>query len=134
MSQPCHILVEGNPALIYASRNGSPAKILPVLTRFLEKFWQEREASGESSDTPECLLAQIVVRFGFEMCEDDFSNLRVGTSYYPDVEYLYSINTVANHTVEVWVPDRCYQDNPHLGLSGCRQETIERHIQRSALI
>ncbi|NJL20741.1 MAG: histidine kinase [Leptolyngbyaceae cyanobacterium SM1_3_5] len=124
MSQPCHILVEGNPALIYASRNGSPAKILPVLTRFLEKFWQEREASGESSDTPECLVAQIVVRFGFEMCEDDFSNLRVGTSYHADVEYLYWLGTVSNRTVQVWTPDRAYRENPSLGLAGCRQQAV----------
>ncbi len=120
---PCHILVEGNLAFLYTSRNGAPAKILPVLTRFLDKFWQEREASGESSDTPECLLAQIVVRFGFEMCEDDYSNLRVGTRYNPTAQYLYWIGTESDRSVQVWVPEAAYQQNPNSGLNGCRQIT-----------
>jgi hypothetical protein len=115
---PCHIVVEGNPAIVYASRNGSPAKILPVLNQFLEKFWQEREASGEYCDTPECLVAQIVVRFGFEMCEDDYSNLRVGIHYKPNAEYLYQIS---DRQVQVWVPEAAYRQNPNLGLQACRQ-------------
>lgn len=116
---PCHILVEGNPAIVYASRNGAPNKVLPTLTRFLEKFWQERDASGENYDTPECLVAQIIVRFGFEICEDDYSNLRVGVKYSPDVEYLYWIG--ADRTVQVWSPDAAYRSNPALGLQGCRK-------------
>lgn len=119
MAVPCHILVEGNPAIIYASRNGSPHKVLPVLNRFLGTFWQERDASGESCDTPECLTAQIIVRFGFEMCEDDYSNLRVGMEYYPNVEYLYWIS--ADRKVQVWVPEAAYRENPKLGLKGCRE-------------
>jgi hypothetical protein len=115
----CHIIVEGNPAIVYASRNGSPQKVLPVLTRFLDTFWQERDASGEVSNTPECLVAQIVVRFGFEICEDDYSHLRVGVGYQPDVEYLYSIS--ADRRLQVWVPETDYRQNPALGLVGCRE-------------
>lgn len=115
---PCHIIVEGNPAIIYASRNGSPDKVLPTLSRFLSTFWQERDISGEVADTPECLVAQIVVRFGFELCEDDYSNLRVGLHYYPDVKYLYLIQ--ANRQVQVWVPEASYHTNPSLGLQSCR--------------
>ncbi|MBE9179687.1 histidine kinase [Oculatella sp. LEGE 06141] len=115
---PCHIIVEGNPAIIYASRNGTPAKVLPTLNRFLDKFWQERDTSGESIDTPECLVAQIVVRFGFELCEDDYSNLRVGLNYRPEVKYLYRIS--ADRTVQVWTPESAYQTNPSLGLTACR--------------
>lgn len=134
MSQPCHILVEGNPAFVYASRNGAPDKILPILIRFLEKFWQERETSGESSDTPECLLAQIVVRFGFESCEDDFSNLRVGTNYHSNVEYLYWIGTQSDRTVQTWMPDSAYRADPSVGLAGCRPAAIEQHsLQRSTM-
>ncbi|NJN57668.1 MAG: histidine kinase [Leptolyngbyaceae cyanobacterium SL_5_9] len=116
---PCHIVVEDNPAIIYASRNGSPVKVLPILNRFLEKFWQERDISGEDSDTPECLVAQIVVRFGFELCEDDFSNLRVGLSFKPDVEYIYQV--LLNQTVQVWTPTDAYQRDANLGLSACRE-------------
>lgn len=116
---PCHIIVEGNPAIIYASRNGSPDKVLPTLSRFLSTFWQERDISGEVADTPECLVAQIVVRFGFELCEDDYSNLRVGLHYYPDVKYLYLIQ--GNRQVQVWVPEASYHNNPSLGLQGCRE-------------
>lgn len=119
MPTPCHILVEGNPAIIYASRAGSPAKILPVLSPFLQKFWQERETLGEYADTPECLVAQIVVRFGFEICEDDFSNLRVGVKFHPAAEYLYQI--LSPQDIRVWVPDAAYHQDPQLGLAGCRR-------------
>ncbi|UBF28069.1 histidine kinase [Kovacikia minuta CCNUW1] len=118
MAYPCHIIVAGNPAIIYASRGGTPDKILPVLEKFLEKFWQERDVSGEFSDTPECLVAQITVRFGFEICEDDFSNLRVGIRYSPDAEYLYLISD--ERKIRVWVPENAYRKNPELGLEGCR--------------
>lgn len=118
MNTPCHILVEGNPAIVYASRNGSPAKVLPILERFLEKFWQERDISGEYQDTPECLVAQIIVRFGFEICEDDYSNLRVGLHYRPEVEYLYQIAT--SREVKIWVPTLGYREQPDLGLSSCQ--------------
>jgi hypothetical protein len=117
MAHPYHIIVENNPAILYASRGGTPDKILPVLERFLEKFWQERDLSGETGDTPECLLAQITVRFGFEICEDDFSNLRVGVKYKPDVEYLYAISL--DRKVNVWLADEAYRKNPDLGLAGC---------------
>jgi hypothetical protein len=115
----CHIVVENNPAIVYASRNGSPDKVMPILSRFLETFWQERDTSGEVNDTPECLVAQIVVRFGFEICEDDYSNLRVGTQYYPDVAYLYWIGS--DRQVRVWVPEAEYRNNPSLGLKACRE-------------
>jgi hypothetical protein len=121
---PCHILVEGNPAIIYASRNGSPTKVLPTLTRFLDKFWQERDLSGEEADTPECLVAQIIVRFGFEICEDDFSNLRVGVNYYrPEAAYLYEVR--GDRQVRVWVPEVAYRENPGLGLAACREWVAE---------
>lgn len=123
MATPCHIVVESNPAIVYASRNGTPNKIMPVLKRFLEKFWQERETCGEYDDTPECLVAQIVVRFGYEICEDDFSNLRVGVNYDPKVEYIYSIGL--DRTVNVWTPDAEYRSNPSLGIKGCRQLAVE---------
>jgi hypothetical protein len=117
---PCHIIVEGNPAVIYVSRNGSPSRTLPILRPFLSKFWQERDMAGEFADTPECLVAQIIVRFGFEVCEDDYSNLRVGVHYYrSDVAYLYRVG--ANRKVQVWVPELAYRENPSLGLVGCRE-------------
>lgn len=119
MVTPCHIIVEGNPAIIYASRGGTPAKILPRLQPFLEKFWQERDTSGEYCDTPECLVAQLVVRFGFEICEDDFSNLKVGVAYHSDVEYCYFIS--ANRQVSIWLPTSDYRRDPNLGLQGCQQ-------------
>jgi hypothetical protein len=119
MPTPCHILVEGNPAIVYASRAGSPEKILPVLKPFLQKFWQERETLGAYADTPECLVAQIVVRFGFEICEDDFSNLRVGVKFHPDAEYLYQI--LSPQDVRVWVPEATYHQDPQMGLAGCRR-------------
>lgn len=119
MSTACHILVEGNPAIVYSSRNGQPAKVLPVLEPFLDKFWQEREISGESIDTPGCLVAQIVVRFGFESAEDDFSNLRVGPLFDAGVDYLYQV--AADRTVTVWAPTEAYRTNPSLGLEACRQ-------------
>jgi hypothetical protein len=124
MTTPCHIIVEGNPAIIYASRNGTPAKVSRILNPFLETFWQEREASGEYIDTPECLIAQIIVRFGFESCEDDFSNLRVGVNYNPKVDYLYLIT--AKQATEIWVPGAEYRQNPSLGLQGCHQ--LEKQI------
>ncbi|WP_026098798.1 hypothetical protein [Kamptonema formosum] len=119
MATPCHIIVEGNPAIIYASRNGSPDKVRRILKPFLEKFLQERETAGEYCDTAECLVAQIIVRFGFEICEDDFSNLRVGLNYDPTVAYLYSV--ASNGTISVWVPEEEYRNNPSLGLKGCRR-------------
>ncbi|MBW4472983.1 MAG: histidine kinase [Stenomitos rutilans HA7619-LM2] len=119
MSHPCHIVVVGNPAIIYASRNGTPDRMLPILKRFLDKFWQERDLAGETSNTPECLVAQIVVRFGFEICEDDFSNLRVGVRYDPNVEYLYAISL--ERDINVWVPEDSYRQEPELGLTGCRR-------------
>lgn len=118
MSHPCHIVVADNPAIIYASRNGTPDRLLPILQRFLDKFWQERDLAGETNDTPECLVAQIIVRFGFEICEDDFSNLRVGVRYDPNVEYLYWISP--ERDVSVWVPEGSYRQEPMLGLKGCR--------------
>lgn len=122
MPTPCHILVEGNPVIVYASRNGSPQKIMHILEPFLEKFWQERETCGEYCETPDCLVAQIVVRFGYEICEDDYSNLRVGIVYDPNVEYIYSIGL--DRTVTVWVPEAEYKNNPNLGLKACRQLTV----------
>ncbi|MBD2179598.1 histidine kinase [Aerosakkonema funiforme] len=119
MPTSCHIVVEGNPVIVYASRNGTPNKVLLILEPFLEKFWQERETCGEYCDTPECLVAQIVVRFGYEICEDDFSNLRVGVNYDPNVEYIYSIGL--DRSLNVWVPEADYRSNPTLGLKGCRQ-------------
>lgn len=119
-SNSCHIIVEGNLAIIYASRNGSPNRMLPILIPFLDKFWQERETSGEVADTPECLVAQIIVRFGFEICEDDYSNLRVGVNYYrPDAAYLYQVG--ADRKVKIWVPDSLYRQNSSLGLVGCSE-------------
>jgi len=123
MTTACHIIVENNPAIVYVSRKGDPAKVLPRLNRFLEIFSQERETAGEYCDTPECLLAQVVVRFGFEICEDDFSNLRVGIHYHRDVEYLYSISN--DYTVTVWQPKAEYRQNPSLGLEACRQVASE---------
>jgi len=117
MLHSCHIIVENNPAIIYLSRGGSPDKLFPVLERFLEKFWQERDTSGEYSDTPECLVAQITVRFGFEICEDDFSNLRVGVRYTPQVDYLYLIG--GDRQISVWVPTQRYLKDPQLGIQGC---------------
>lgn len=118
MATPCHFLVEGNPVVIYASRNGSPSRVLRTLQPFLETFSQERETAGEFADTPECLIAQITVRFGFEICEDDFSNLKVGLKYSPDVDYLYYIDR--NFQVTVWQPTSAYRENPELGLEGCQ--------------
>lgn len=119
MAISCHILAEGSPIIIYATRNGSPQKVLRTLNRFLETFAQERETSGEFADTPECLIAQVIVRFGFEICEDDFSNLRAGLKYYPDVAYLYYIDPTFQ--VTVWQPQTAYRQKPELGLSGCQQ-------------
>jgi hypothetical protein len=88
------------------------------LRPFLETFSQERETAGEFADTPECLIAQITVRFGFEICEDDFSNLKVGLKYSPDVDYLYYVDR--NFQVTVWQPTSAYRENPALGLEGCQ--------------
>lgn len=116
---PCHLVVEGNPAIAFTSRNGHPDKVLPILTRFLSTFWQERDASGENQYTPECLLAQLVVRFGFEMCEDDFSNLRVGVHYSPDAQYLYWISS--DRQLKVFTPQAAYKSCPELGLKACQE-------------
>jgi hypothetical protein len=121
MPHPFHIIVEGNPAIIYASRGGTPEKVLPVLNRFLDKFWKERDTFGEYADTPECLVAQITVRFGFEICEDDFSNLRVGVKFNPTAVYLYWVGL--NRELQVWVPEEDYRTNPELGLQGCQRWT-----------
>jgi len=118
MATPCHIIVEGNPAIVYASRGGTPSKVLPILERFLDKFWQERDLSREQSDTPECLLAQIVVRFGYEICEDDFSNLKVGVNYDPTAEYLYLV--CSDRSVIVWATGEDYHKNPTLGFQACQ--------------
>lgn len=120
---PFHILVEGNPALIYASRNGSPEKVLRILNPFLEKFWQERALSEESDDTPEFLVAQLVVRFGFEFSEDDYSNLKVGIAFDPRADYLYVIH--ANQTVQIYKATDVYKSDPSMGLNGC--EAIESY-------
>jgi hypothetical protein len=117
MLNPYHLIVESNPAMIYASRGGTPEKVLPILNPFLEKFWRERETFGEYIDTPECLVAQLTVRFGFETAEDDFSNIRVGVQYNPTVEYLYWIGL--NRELKVWIPQAAYRQNPNLGLNGC---------------
>jgi hypothetical protein len=118
MATPCHILVEGNPVVIYASRNGTPEKVIDRLKRFLKTFAEERETAGEFTDTPECLAAQVIVRFGFEICEDDFSNLKVGLKFYPDVDYLYLIDQ--QFQISVWLPQEVYRANPNLGLKGCQ--------------
>ncbi|PSB26585.1 histidine kinase [Stenomitos frigidus] len=119
MPHPCHIVVANNPAIIYASRNGTPDRVLPILKPFLDTFWQERDLAGEDSETPACLVAQIIVRFGFELCEDDFSNLRVGVSYNPKAEYLYWISP--QRDVSVWVTESRYRKEPTMGLEGCRR-------------
>ncbi|HAX79944.1 MAG TPA: histidine kinase [Cyanobacteria bacterium UBA11372] len=124
MPTPCHILVEGNPVIVYASRNGSPNKILPILKPFLEKFWQEREIHGEYDYTADCLVAQIVVRFGYEICEDDFSNLRVGVNYDPSVEYIYAI-APQDRQINIWVPQDKYRHYPSVGLQGCDRTGTE---------
>lgn len=116
---PCHIVVEHNPAVIYASRNGAPTKVLPILNQFLDRFWQERDISGEDANTPECLVAQIIVRFGFEICEDDYSNLRVGLNYCADADYLYWVRS--DRTVQVWVPKSAYREDPSVRLGGCHK-------------
>ena len=118
MATSCHILIESNPVVIYASRNGHPEKMIRLLQPFLEKFADERETAGQFSDTPECLAAQVIVRLGFEICEDDFSNLKVGLRYYPDVEYLYAIDQ--QFTLTIWQPTEAYYNDPHLGLNGCQ--------------
>lgn len=119
MTTPCHILVEGNPVVIYASRNGNPDRVLRVLGPFLKTFVEERETAGEFTDTPECLAAQVVVRFGFEICEDDFSNLKVSNRFYADVQYLYWIDSTFN--ISIWQPQAAYRANPAIGLKGCER-------------
>lgn len=123
MGIPCHILVEGHPALIYASRNGGPDKVLRILKPFLNKFWDERDTSGETRDTPECLLAQLVVRFGYEICEDDFSNLKIEMKFNPHVDYLYWV--AMDRTVGIWMPDAEYRQDANRGLDGCHQVSSE---------
>jgi hypothetical protein len=127
MPTPCHIIVEGNPVIIYASRNGSPDKVLPKLKTFLEKFWQERDTFGENLDTPGCLAAQILIRFGYEICEDDFSNLRIGLNYDPQVEYIYLVSLDHQGTVTVWKPETAYHQQPSLGLKGCQRVLEENN-------
>lgn len=127
MPTPCHILVEGNPVIIYASRNGTPEKVLRTLGHFLETFSEERQTAGEFTDTPECLVAQIIVRFGFEICEDDFSNLKVGLQFYPDVAYLYYINQ--HFQISIWQPQTTYRNDPTLGMKGCQPVTLATEIQ-----
>lgn len=117
MPTACHILVENNPVVIYASRNGNPDRVLRLLRPFLETFADERETAGEFKDTPECLVAQVIVRFGFEICEDDFSNLKVGITYDGNVDYLYLINQAFQITA--WKPTPAYRDDPSLGLQAC---------------
>lgn len=117
MNAPCHILVEGNPLVIFASRNGNPQKVLSILKPFLSKFWQERETSGEFSDTSDCLAAQIIVRFGYEICEDDFSNLRASLKYHPEVSYIYHVRL--DQSIDVWVPTDAYRQTPEMGLAAC---------------
>lgn len=119
MTTPCHILIEGNPVVIYASRNGNPERVLRVLGRFLKTFVEERETAGEFTDTPECLAAQVVVRFGFEICEDDFSNLKISNRFYADVQYLYLIDQAFN--ISVWQPGAAYRADPSIGLRGCER-------------
>lgn len=118
MPHPYHLIVEGNPAMIYATRGGTPEKILPVLKPFLNKFWKERETFGEYIETPECLVAQLTVRFGFETAEDDFSNIRVGVQFNPDAKYLYCIKE--NKEIQVWIPEETYVSDATIGLAGCR--------------
>jgi hypothetical protein len=122
MPTACHILIEKNPIVIYASRNGTPEKVLRLLRPFLETFADERKTAGEFTDTPECLAAQVIVRFGFEICEDDFSNLKVGLRYYPDVDYLYSIS--GTFEITAWKPTQAYKAEPSLGLDACEALTI----------
>lgn len=120
---PFHILVAGTPILIYASRNGTPEKVLRILRPFLDKFWQERDLSSEQAETPGVLVAQLVVRFGFEFSEDDFSNLRVSTDFDARAEYLYRIE--GDRTIEIYTPQDAYRRAPSLGLAGC--QVIQSH-------
>jgi hypothetical protein len=117
MPHSYHIIVEDNPAIIYGSRGGAPHKLLPVLEKFLDTFWKERDTFGEYIDTPECLVAQITIRFGYATCEDDFSNIRVGVRYNPAASYLYRVGL--DRTVQVWVAGESYHTSPELGLAGC---------------
>ena len=122
MAVSCHFIVEGNPVVVYASRHGTPKKVVPKLQRFLNTFTQERQTMGETVHTPECLVAQIIVRFGFELCEDDFSNLRVGLSYDPKIDYLYQVTDTFD--IKVLEPLQDYRNNPDLGLNGCKEIDI----------
>lgn len=70
----------------------------------------------------------MVVRFGFEFCEDDFSNLKVGVDYHPDVDYLYTI--AADRRVRIWVPEAAYRQNPALGIAGCREVVADASPSR----
>jgi hypothetical protein len=122
MPTACHILVEDNPVVIYASRNGNPEKVLRILRPFLKTFADERETAGEFRDTPECLVAQVIVRFGFEICEDDFSNLKVGLTYYRNVDYCYVIKP--NFEITAWKPTQAYRTDPSLGIRGCEPVSL----------
>jgi hypothetical protein len=117
MPTACHILIEHHPTVIYVSRNGQPEKVLRILHPFLETFAEERQTAGEFKDTPACLAAQVIVRFGFEICEDDFSNLKVGLNYDADVDYLYLID--AAFQIGLWRPTQAYRETPRLGLKAC---------------
>ncbi|MBM0741244.1 histidine kinase [Phormidium sp. CLA17] len=117
MPHSYHIIVENNPAIIYGTRGGAPHKLLPNLKKFLDTFWKERDTFGEYIDTPECLVAQITIRFGYATCEDDFSNIRVGIHYKATADYLYQVGL--DRTVTVWVASEAYHDRPELGLAGC---------------
>jgi hypothetical protein len=118
MTTPCHIIVADNPAIVYLSRGGTPKQILPMLQKFLAKFWQERDISGEDVDTPACLVAQLAVLFAFKTAEDDFSNLRIGVDYNSKVGFLYTIGS--DRQVSTWVPTDAYRQNPQIGLVGCQ--------------
>ncbi|CAA9368669.1 hypothetical protein AVDCRST_MAG94-3957 [uncultured Leptolyngbya sp.] len=37
MPHPCHIVVAGNPAIIYARRGGTRDRVLPILKLFLDQ-------------------------------------------------------------------------------------------------
>lgn len=117
MPHSYHIIVENNPAIIYGTRGGAPDKLLPILENFLDTFWKERDTFGEYADTPECLVAQITIRFGYSTCEDDFSNIRVGAHYNPTADYLYWV--ALDRTVTVWVAEAAYRKHPEAGLAGC---------------
>lgn len=119
---PFHLLVEGNPVLIYASRNGTPDKVMRILRPFLETFWQERELSEETTDLADYLAAQLVVRYGFEFSEDDYSNLKIGVAFDGRAQYLYRV--MGDRTVQIYKPLDAYAHNPDLGLEACELSEV----------